>query len=63
MKIELDVKYKKMMLTVAKAKGVIDLDVVGEALTGESLREQILNSMRKQGLKGTVYFDGKRVDL
>ena len=62
MKITVDLRMKRLV-TVAEIKGSLDATVIAEPATGIFVKKMFVESFRRSGLSGTVYFDDERVEL
>ncbi len=62
MKITVDLRMKRL-LTVAEIKGSLDANVIAETATRALVKKVFVNSFKRSGLSGTVFFDDERVEI
>jgi len=65
MKIKLDLqfKYLKDIITVANITGNIELSFIGEILGKGFVKKILVRELGKNGLSGTVIIDGEKIQL
>jgi hypothetical protein len=65
MKIKLDLqfKYLKDIITVANISGDVELSFIGEMLGKSLVKKRLLKELGENGLSGTVTIDGEPFQL
>jgi len=65
MKIKLDLqfKYLKDIITVANISGDVELSFIGETLGKSLVKKRLVKELGKNGLSGTVTIDGEKLPL
>jgi hypothetical protein len=65
MKIKLDLqfKYLKDIITVANISGDVELSFIGETLGKSLVKKKLVKELGKNGLSGTVTIDGEPFQL
>jgi len=65
MKIKLDLQFKflKDIITAANINGNIELSFIGETLGKSLVKKALVKELTKNGLSGTITIDGKPFQL
>jgi len=65
MKIKLDLqfKYLKDIITVANISGDVELSFIGETLGKSLVKKRLVKELGKNGLSGTITIDGEKFQL
>lgn len=62
MKITVDLRMKRLV-TIAEISGSLDAKVIAEPATRALVKKMFVQSFKRSGLSGTVYFDDELVEL
>lgn len=63
MNMKLDITLKKSFVVIAKVEGTLEIKMLAETITGNIVKNKIVDALKEKGFKGRIYTNGSYIEL